>query len=46
MLCALLVFDGDFFPAPLSRLSPWTDQRTGPLEDVLARCEAQRHRRL
>ena len=45
-LCALLVFDGDDFPAPLSRLSPWLDQRVTPIDDVLAAYEAQDHRRI
>jgi hypothetical protein len=45
-LCALLIFDGDDFPAPLSRLSPWLDQRVAPIDDVLAVYEAQRHRRI
>jgi hypothetical protein len=45
-LCALLIFDGDRFPAPLSRLSPWLDQRVAPIEDVLAVYESQRHRRI
>ena len=45
-LCALLLFDGDAFPEPLSRLSPWLDQRVAPIEDVLATYEAQRHRRI
>jgi hypothetical protein len=28
MLCALLVFGGPDFPAPLERVSPWLDQQT------------------
>jgi hypothetical protein len=46
MLCALLIFDGDDFPEPLSRLSPWLDQRVTPLDDILAIYEGQRHRRV
>src|SRR4051812_44551059 len=45
MLCALLVFDGPDFPAPLSQISPWLDQSLRPLDEVYARYEAQRHRR-
>jgi hypothetical protein len=45
-LCALLIFDGDVFPEPLSLLSPWLDQRVAPIDDVLATYEAQRHRRI
>jgi hypothetical protein len=45
-LCALLIFDGDNFPEPLSRLSPWLDQRVAPIEDILARYEEQDHRRI
>ncbi len=46
MLCALLIFDGGDFPEPLSRLSPWLDQRVTPIDDVIATYEAQRHRRI
>jgi hypothetical protein len=45
MLCALLIFDGPEFPAPLSQLSPWLDQTIRPLDAVLATYDAQRHRR-
>jgi hypothetical protein len=45
-LCALLIFDGDAFPAPLSRLSPWLDQRVTPIDGILAAYDAQRHRRI
>ena len=45
MLCALLIFDGPEFPAPLSTLSPWLDQSVRPLEDVVAAYGSQRHRR-
>jgi hypothetical protein len=45
-LCALLVFDGEDFPAPLSRLSPWLDQRVTPIDELLAVYDAQPHRRI
>jgi hypothetical protein len=46
MLCALLVFDGPEFPAPLEQLSPWVDMLTKPIEDVRATLDAQEHRRI
>ncbi len=45
MLCAMLIFDGPIFPAPLSELTPWMDQTIRPLDEVRAIYEAQRHRR-
>jgi sulfotransferase family protein len=45
MLCALLIFDGPEFPAPLSQLSPWLDQSIRPLDDVYAAYDSQQHRR-
>ncbi len=45
MLCALLIFDGRDFPAPLSQVSPWLDQTIRPLDDVRAIYGAQSHRR-
>ncbi|MBW3557629.1 MAG: sulfotransferase domain-containing protein [Actinobacteria bacterium] len=45
MICALLVFQSSEFPAPLAVLSPWLDWLAEPRDDVLARLEAQRHRR-
>ena len=45
MLCAMLVFDGPDFPAPLSELSPWLDQTIRPLDDVRAVYAAQQQRR-
>ena len=45
MLCALLIFDGPDFPAPLSELSPWLDQTIRRLDDVRAMYGSQRHRR-
>ncbi|MDQ1696066.1 MAG: hypothetical protein QOJ03_1419, partial [Frankiaceae bacterium] len=44
-LCALLVFDSVELPAPISILSPWLDMLLAPLDDVLARLDAQQHRR-
>jgi hypothetical protein len=45
MICALLVFRSPELPAPLSELSPWFDWLVERRPDVLARLEAQRHRR-
>jgi hypothetical protein len=45
MLCALLIFDGPDFPAPLSELSPWLDQTIRRLDDVRDTYAAQAHRR-
>jgi hypothetical protein len=45
MLCALLIFDGPEFPAPISQLSPWLDQTVRSLEDVRAIYATQQHRR-
>jgi hypothetical protein len=45
MICALLVFGTADLPAPLSTLSPWLDHTVEPVETVLARLDAQQHRR-
>ena len=45
MLCALLIFDGPEFPAPLNKLSVWVDQSIRPLSEVCALYAAQEHRR-
>src|SRR5215213_2268525 len=45
MLCALLIFDGPTFPAPLEEVSPWLDVCTRPLTEVTAALAAQTHRR-
>jgi len=45
MICALLVFQTPDLPAPLGQLSPWLDFLTTPLDEVLARLDAQQHRR-
>jgi hypothetical protein len=45
MLCALLIFDGPAFPAPLEKVSPWLDMCTRPLAEVTAVLAAQPHRR-
>src|SRR5262245_59218360 len=45
MLCALLIFDGPAFPAPLDQVSPWLDLRIRPLAEVTAAYAAQSHRR-
>jgi aryl sulfotransferase len=45
MLCALLIFDGPAFPAPLDEVSPWLDMSNRPLAEVTAALAAQTHRR-
>jgi sulfotransferase family protein len=45
MLCAMLIFDGPDFPAPLGEVSPWLDQTLRPLDEVRALYAAQGHRR-
>lgn len=45
MICALLVLQTPELPEPLSLLSPWVDHAIEPVADVVARLEAQRHRR-
>ncbi len=45
MICALLVLGSPDLPAPLPVLSPWLDHQIEPVEDVVRRLEAQRHRR-
>src|SRR5687768_1434632 len=45
MQCALLIFDGPAFPAPLDQVSPWLDMCNRPLAEVMAALAAQPHRR-
>ncbi len=45
MICALLVFRSSELPAPLAELSPWLDWLVEPLDEVVARLDAQHHRR-
>jgi aryl sulfotransferase len=45
MICALLIFQTPDLPQPLGTLSPWLDWLITPRDEVLARLEAQRHRR-
>ena len=45
LLVALIVFDGPEFPAPLSRLSPWMDQKIRSREAAHAIFAEQTHRR-
>lgn len=45
MICALLVLQTPELPAPLATLSPWLDWLVEPLDEVLARLQAQPHRR-
>jgi aryl sulfotransferase len=45
-IVAALIFGGEPLPQPLGALSPWVDSRfVEPVEPVLERLEAQRHRR-
>ena len=45
MICALLIFRTPDLPVPLSHLSPWLDWLIQPRDEVIARLEAQQHRR-
>lgn len=45
MICALLIFQTPALPAPLQELSPWPEWHLNVRADVLARLEAQQHRR-
>lgn len=45
MICALLVFQTPDLPAPLGQLSPWLDHLIAPRDEVVAKLEAQDHRR-
>jgi aryl sulfotransferase len=45
VLCALLIFNGPEFPAPLEAVSPWLDMNIRPLAEVTAALAAQTHRR-
>src|SRR5919107_6116432 len=45
MLCALLIFDGPQFPAPLDEVSPWLDMCISPLAAVTASLDTQTPRR-
>lgn len=45
MICALLVFQTPELDAPVGWYSPWVDRLTRPRDEVIARLEAQRHRR-
>ena len=44
-ICALLVFQDPELPAPLVAASPWLDWLGEPRDAVVARLEAQQHRR-
>ncbi len=45
-MAAALIVHGLQLPAPLTRLSPWLDRVSAPLEDVLAELDAQPWRRV
>jgi aryl sulfotransferase len=40
-----LIFLGREAPLPLNKVSPWLDVRWRPVEEIIARIEAQQHRR-
>jgi hypothetical protein len=46
LVCTLLVLGRAELPAPLAALSPWLDHTVEPVRDVIARLEAQTHRRV
>jgi aryl sulfotransferase len=46
MIVALLAFQSTEFPGRLSELSPWLDLVTGPVDDEIAKLDAQTHRRI
>jgi aryl sulfotransferase len=45
MICALLIFQTPDLPLPLAEISPWFELRAYEFDDLLARYEAQTHRR-
>lgn len=45
MLCAMLIFDGAEFPAPLDQISPWVDMCNLPLAELRRLYATQEHRR-
>lgn len=45
-MCCLVLIHGPELPQPLSRLAPWLDQVLAPLDELVARLEAQDHRRV
>jgi len=44
-ICSLLIFGTPDSPGPIAQLSPWLDFLVAPRDDVVARLEAQTHRR-
>lgn len=45
MMCALLIFQTTSFDQPLTRISPWLETLTEPLDSVLRILDEQTHRR-
>jgi aryl sulfotransferase len=45
MICGLLIFRQQRFPATLDLVSPWLDMLTRPLPEVVRDLDAQQHRR-
>lgn len=45
MICALLIFQTPDLPAQLGQLSPWLDHLIAPRDEVVAKLQAQQHRR-
>ncbi len=46
MMCALLIHQSPRLPSPLAELSPWLDMKLAPIDEVVARFEAQSFRRV
>jgi aryl sulfotransferase len=44
-IVSLLIFDTPELDRPMSRISPWVDMNTRPLDEVVADLDAQTHRR-
>jgi hypothetical protein len=45
MMCALLIFQTTSFDQPLTRISPWLETLTEPLDSVVRALDGQTHRR-
>jgi hypothetical protein len=45
MMCALLIFRQTTFDRPLTRISPWLENLTEPLDSVVRLLDEQQHRR-
>jgi len=45
MICGLLIHQTPTLPRPLAELSPWIDMLLSPIDEVIANCDGQAHRR-